>query len=95
MQRKIFLGLGSASVALIYSPAIANACAVCWAGDGGPIEQAFNWSVLFLMAAPYAVVGSIAGWLFYSHRRSAPKREKAEPVQPLVQLALNPEESGR
>ena len=27
------------------------------------------------MATPYAVVGSIAGWLFYAYRRSAAKRE--------------------
>ena len=95
MKPKILLGLVSVSTALIYSPAIANACAVCWAGDGGPIEEAFNWSVLFLMATPYAVVGCIAGWLFYTHRRSAAKRERNEATQPLGHLALNPEESGR
>jgi heme/copper-type cytochrome/quinol oxidase subunit 2 len=95
MKPQILLGLISASTGLIYVPAIANACAVCWAGDGGPIEEAFNWSVLFLMATPYAVVGSIAGWLFYAHRRSAAKRERNEATQPLSHLALNPEESGR
>ena len=95
MKSKILLSLVSASIALIYSPAIANACAVCWAGDGGPIEEAFNWSVLFLMATPYAVVGSIAGWLFYTYRRSAVKREKSEALQLRVHLGLNPEESGR
>jgi heme/copper-type cytochrome/quinol oxidase subunit 2 len=95
MKPKILLSLVSVSTALIYSPAIANACAVCWAGDGGPIEEAFNWSVLFLMATPYAVVGSIAGWLFYSYRRAVAKRETNEATQPLGHLALNPEESGR
>ncbi len=95
MRSKILLGLLSFSAALAYSPAIANACAVCWAGDGGPIEEAFNWSVLFLMATPYAVVGSIAGWLFYTYRRSAAKREENAATQPLGHLALNPEESGR
>jgi hypothetical protein len=95
MKPKILLGLVSASAAIIYSPAFANACAVCWAGDGGPIEEAFNWSVLFLMAAPYTVVGSIVGWLVYRYRRSAAKRERNEAVQPRVHLAWNPEESGR
>jgi len=95
MKPKILLGLVGVSTALIYSPAIANACAVCWAGDGGPIEEAFNWSVLFLMATPYAVVGSIAGWLFCTYRRSAAKRERNEATQPLGHLALNPEERGR
>ena len=95
MKLKILLSFLSASTALIYIPAIANACAVCWGGDGGPAQDAFNWSVLFLMAAPYTVVGSVAGWLFYTYRRSAAKREKNEAIQPLVHLALNPEESGR
>ena len=95
MRVKILLGLLSVSAALAYSPAIANACAVCWAGDGGPIEEAFNWSVLFLMATPYAVVGSIAGWLFYTHRRSVAERERNAATQPLGHLALNPEENGR
>jgi heme/copper-type cytochrome/quinol oxidase subunit 2 len=95
MKPKTWLAVVSASTALIYSPAIANACAVCWAGDGGPIEEAFNWSVLFLMATPYAVVGSIVGWLVYSYRRSAAKRERNEAIAPQVHLAWNPEEPGR
>ncbi len=95
MKLKILLGLVSVSTLFVYVPAIANACAVCWAGDGGPTGDAFNWSVLFLMAAPYTVVGSIAGWLFYTYRRSAAKREKNEAIQPLIHLAANPEESGR
>ena len=32
--------------------------------------SAFSWSILFLMAAPYAVVGAAAGWLFYQYRRA-------------------------
>ena len=95
MNPKILLGLISASTGLIYVPAIASACAVCWAGDTGPTADAFNWSVLFLMAAPYTVVGSIAGWLFFTYRRSAVKRKKSEAVQPLIHLTWNSEESGR
>jgi hypothetical protein len=71
------------------------ACAVCWAGDTGPTADAYNSSVLFLMTAPYAVMGSIAAWLFYTYRRSAATREKTEGVEPLVHLTWNPEESGR
>ena len=95
MRSKVLLGLLSVFAALACSAAIVNACAVCWAGDGGPIEEAFNWSVLFLMAMPYAVVGSIAGWLAYSYRRSAAKQQTNEVAQPLGHLAWNPEESGR
>src|SRR5882724_13672356 len=33
--------------------------------------SAFSWSILFLMAAPYAVVGAAGGWLFYLYRATA------------------------
>ncbi len=95
MKLKILLGLSGAFALFVYLPAVANACAVCWAGDGGPTDNAFNWSVLFLMAAPYTVVGSIAAWLFCTYRRSAARRAKNEVKQPLVHLDLNPEDSGR
>jgi hypothetical protein len=94
MKREIFFGIiGTAAISAI--PPAAHACSVCWGGDGGPSADAFNWSVLFLMAAPYSVMGSIAAGLFWSYRRSSRRREKAETGQPLVSLALNPEESGR
>jgi hypothetical protein len=38
------------------------------------VTRAFSWSILFLMAAPYTIVASIAGFLFYMHRRAAPGR---------------------
>lgn len=90
MKLKPLLGLIGVFALLVYLPAVANACAVCWAGDGGPTDNAFNWSVLFLMAAPYTVVGSIAAWLFCTCRRSAAKRAENEAKQPPVHLALNP-----
>src|SRR5438552_8743878 len=36
--------------------------------------SAFSWSILFLMAAPYAVVGAAGGWLFYLYRRAPGRR---------------------
>jgi len=47
------------------------------------------------MAMPYLVVGSIAGWLFYSYRRAAAKRDQSEAAEPLVHLAWKQKESGR
>lgn len=59
---------------LLAVPAPLLACAVCLTGGpNDPVQDAFNWSVLFLMAAPYTIAGSIAGWLVYSHRRSLPR----------------------
>ena len=68
----VFLVASVLAVSLIV-PAVAHACAVCLtgAGTGDPLTEAFNWSVLFLMATPYTVVGSVGGWLFYSHWRAS------------------------
>jgi len=85
-----FLCTGLAAAAM---PALAHACAVCLTGDGDPTADAFNWSVLFLMATPYTVVGSIAGWLVYKYRRAALRREQEEAMEPTARLAWNQEES--
>jgi|SRR3990172_2442513 len=95
LKRKIpsiFLCAGLAAAAM---PALAHACAVCLTGDGDATADAFNWSVLFLMATPYTVVGSIAGWLVYKYRRAALRREQEEAMDPTARLAWNQEESGR
>jgi hypothetical protein len=98
MKQRILLAAMSAGTACFDVPSIVNACSVCLTGASDPTADAFNWSVLFLMAMPYAVVGSIAGWLFYSYRRSAVKQkrqEQNETAERLLHLALNPEESGK
>ena len=84
-----------AGLAAALAPALACACAVCLTGDGDPTANAFNWSVLFLMATPYAVVGSIAGWLVYSYRRAAVKRDQDHATESALHLALSEKESGR
>ena len=94
MKLKSLFEMAGASAMLAANPAIARACAVCVTGINDPVADAFNWSVLFLMAAPYLVVGSIAGALFYAYRRAARKTEQHE-SQPAVHLAWNHKESGR
>lgn len=79
-------------------PAAALACSVCLTGGtpNGSVVNAFQWSVLFLIAMPLAVVGSIAGWLVYSHWR-ADVREKngANKKTPVLRLAWIYKESKR
>lgn len=87
--------IGAALASLTMNPSIAGACAVCVTGTSDAVADAFNWSVLFLMVTPYLVVGSIAGALFYAHRRAARKTEQLEPAQPAVHLAWDHKESGR
>lgn len=70
--------IGGAGIVLL--PMVAQACAACWIGASSPEDptsQAFNGSVLFLMAMPYVVVGAIAGWLYSlsrMYRREHPKK---------------------
>ena len=64
--------------------ALAQSCAMCTSSfaPDDPASRAFSWSILFLMAAPYTIVGTVAGWLFYAYRR-APGRRRA----PVIDLA--------
>ena len=58
----------TAAVALLI-PVVARACAVCWGSSGD--SHRTDWALLFLMAMPFTIVGSIGGWLVYryKHRR--------------------------
>jgi hypothetical protein len=77
-------------------PDIARACAVCFSDGDDAVSRAFNWSIAFLMAAPYLVVGSIGGSLFYLYRRMARNsRTQKESSQPAALFQCNQEESGR
>jgi len=80
---------------LLARTATSWACAVCLGGDSDSLTDGFNASVLFLMATPYLVVGSIVGGLIFTYRRALKKREKVETVEPIGQLAWNQEDSGR
>lgn len=95
MKRKVLTILAYSGLALILVPALAGACSVCVTGDNDPTANAFNWSVLFLMATPYTVVGSIAGWLFFKFRRAAAKPREEAAREPALHLTWNEEESGR
>jgi len=95
MKQKIVTSILYAGLALILVPALAGACSVCVTGDNDPTANAFNWSVLFLMATPYTVVGSIAGWLFFKYRRAAAKPTEEAALEPALHLTWNEEESGR
>ncbi|MBI4529460.1 MAG: hypothetical protein HY695_37155 [Deltaproteobacteria bacterium] len=71
----ILSGVAGAFATLAH-PLVARACSVCVSGSGNdPVADAFNWSVLFLMATPYTTVGSIAGWIFFRYRRAASKHQ--------------------
>lgn len=83
-------------MAVLAGPSIVFACSVCITGaTNDPTAAAFNWSVAFLMATPYTVVGVIAGWLVYTHRRAAVKRAESEREKPVSPLVWNYKENER
>jgi hypothetical protein len=93
MKTKI---LAIAGLLLAAMPNIARACSVCFADGDDAVSRAFNWSIAFLMAAPYLVIGSIGGSLFYFYRRAVRKTGAQKGSnQAVAPLAWNQEESRR
>ena len=78
----------SGAAVYIRLPVIAHACSVCLTGANDPTADAFNASVLFLMATPYAVVGSIGGGIFYAYRRKIAKPEPEHIEQPVGAIGI-------
>ena len=75
-------------------PTLALACAVCLTGAGDDsVTEAFNMSVLFLMAAPYAVVGGIVSCLIYVNRAKATDVKTEADGEPATPLATIQKES--
>ena len=59
------------------SNALAQSCAMCGSALGGPqdpLARAISWSVLFLMAAPYTIVGGAAAVFYFMYRRGPGRR---------------------
>jgi heme/copper-type cytochrome/quinol oxidase subunit 2 len=95
MKARILLH-GLIVVALFTSQSAAHACAVCLNGAGGArLTDAFNWSVIFLMAMPYTILFSVVGFFVYSYRRAARKARAAAESAPPLELAWIHKESGR
>lgn len=97
VRRRLSLTVCVLASVLVF-PAIALSCAVCLTGASAndPMTDAFNWSVIFLMAMPYTVVGSVAGWLAYTHWRAAAKKDGgAKKKAPVLRLAWIHKENGR
>ncbi len=58
-------------VAFVYVllPDALDACPACKNLDE-PIARGFNWSVLFMMAMPFTVIGVIGGSVYFHFRRA-------------------------
>ena len=69
MTRQILLLIFVIGFIISIVPLSLEACPACKNLDE-PIARGFNWSVLFMMAMPFAVFGVIGASVFYSYRRA-------------------------
>lgn len=72
--------------AALLIPVAASACAVCGIGPGvagDPTARGFYWGILFLMAMPFAVAGSIGAWLVYRYWLASADRWRRGLGEPL------------
>jgi hypothetical protein len=72
--------IAAAAVAGRALPAAAQGCAMCGSAlSEDPLGRAISWSILFMMAVPYTVIGAAGAWLYYMHRR-APGRHRGDVI---------------
>jgi len=96
MKLRFFLSAVLTAAPPVLFRSAAHACAVCLSGSADdPLTDAFNWSVLFLMAMPYTVLGSIGVFLFYNYRRSAKRVSDTSARPAIVPLTWIHKETGR
>ena len=88
-----FIFQTAAAAAIWAHGGAAHACSTCISGITGPggerLIDAFNWSVFFLMAMPYAIVFSVLGFFVYAYRRAA-KKARVEKRRAEELPVLNP-----
>ncbi|MGH7540122.1 MAG: hypothetical protein ACRELC_03890 [Gemmatimonadota bacterium] len=73
--------LATASAALLGALATAGpvvgACPGCIEGSSKAVASGFAWSIAFMMAVPYALLGAIGGGLYLAYRRAARREVEA------------------
>ena len=64
-------------IMVLFIPTTVHACPSCVeALEGSELGRGLNTSILFLLLAPFALVGSIGGWLFFCVRRHSRSRHE-------------------
>lgn len=74
--RKCWIGLVAAAI-LVANPSSALACPGCIEGSSAGVAAGFFWSVMFMMAVPFFVVGTVGGGLYFAYRRSVHREVEA------------------
>jgi hypothetical protein len=73
--RRVPLAIWCALALALLSAGRAVGCPMCSAAlEHDPVAEAFNWSILFLIAVPYTLLTLAGLWLYVSHRRAVTGR---------------------
>lgn len=81
------LGAGAVAAAGLFdaAPVLAQGCAMCQTltGNDEPLAKALNVSILFLLAMPFLMAGSVGAWFVYMYRghRSAASEPQMVHIQ--------------
>ena len=75
-----------AIIVIVHAPARAQ-CAMCVTAlenspEGRSMAASFNRGILFLMAVPYAILGTVGVVVFRAHRRKQAADRRANPYIP-------------
>jgi len=62
------------------APRLASACATCGLSEDSHATHAYNASVMFMLASPYASVAAIGGITYFVYRRSTRNRDSTPPT---------------
>ena len=88
-MRRVLAAVVTAVVAavIVGLPALAAAqgCAMCKStleGVNDPLVSAMNTSVIFMMAMPYAIVGTIGSWIYFASRRGSAAADPPDGSEP-------------
>jgi len=83
-----------ALVVVLALATLARACPNCASGEqeraGGDIVSGYFWSILFMLAMPFTILGSFSGYMYYLVRKDRAARAAAgEPQTSAAQRAAN------
>ncbi|MCG8585718.1 MAG: hypothetical protein MI757_13510 [Pirellulales bacterium] len=77
------LGTFLAAVAvLLILTAVAEACPTCKSGieensvGGRKLIQGYFWSIIFMMATPFAIIGGFTGLMYHEVRKARRERDE-------------------
>jgi len=56
---------------LVFMPAMAQACSVCFGDPGSPMAKGFYWGILLLLALPFTLLASFVGYIVYHTRKKS------------------------